>query len=132
MVETQVVLDTNTVIDFIKENETVIEELKQFDIFYLTATVCGELLFGAKNSGKVEENEKKYRDFISKCYILDIDLNVSDEYASARLELKKKGKPIPENDIWIAATCISNDIMLVSRDAHFENIETLKFKKLIY
>jgi len=46
--------------------------------------------------------------------------------------LRKKGQPIPENDIWIAAICLENEISLISSDGHFENInglEVIKWKK---
>ncbi len=128
----KVVLDTNTAIDFLKDIPEVISALEEFDVFYLTATICGEILFGAKNSGRRIENEKKYRDFIKQCLILNVDFDVADEYSSIRLNLKKKGKPIPENDIWIAATCIVNNLTLMSRDTDFENVEGLIFRKLIY
>jgi tRNA(fMet)-specific endonuclease VapC len=132
MVEKKIVLDTNTVIDLLKGTPKVVSELEKFDVFYLTTTICGELLFGAKNSGKKAENESKYRKFIEKCLILNIDFEISDEYSNIRLNLKKKGKPIPENDIWIAATCIVNNLALISRDTDFENVEGLIFHKLIY
>ncbi len=128
----KIVLDTNTVIDLLKGIPKVVSELEKFDVFYLTTTICGELLFGAKNSGKRVENETKYRKFIEKCLILNIDFEVADEYSNIRLDLKKKGKPIPENDIWIAATCIVNNLALISRDNDFENVQSLMFHKLIY
>jgi len=46
-------------------------------------------------------------------------------YGKTRLSLKKKGKPIPENDLWIAALCIEHKIPLFSNDAHFEDIDHL-------
>ena len=39
-----------------------------------------------------------------------------------RKELKDKGTPIPENDIWIAATCMIYEIPLATNDKHFNNI----------
>jgi tRNA(fMet)-specific endonuclease VapC len=50
---------------------------------------------------------------------------VADTYARIRLQLKKRGKPIPENDIWIAATCIVNTIPLYTLDKHFKEVSDL-------
>jgi tRNA(fMet)-specific endonuclease VapC len=92
--------------------------------------VCGELLFGAKNSGNNLKNEDKYKEFIQRCVVLDINSIVANEYAKIRLVLKQKGKPIPENDIWIAAICVVNGIPLISHDKHFENIQKLSLIKV--
>jgi len=54
------------------------------------------------------------------------DLEVAREYGRLRQRLKKKGRPIPENDIWIAAAAKAHGMTLVTRDGHFENVEGLK------
>lgn len=53
-----------------------------------------------------------------------LDTNVAIEDCT-RISLKKKGRPIPENDIWIAATCLEHRIPLVTSDSHFNWIEDL-------
>ena len=47
-------------------------------------------------------------------------------YSVIRSDLKKRGRPIPENDIWIAASCIELDVPLVTRDSHFSSVYDLK------
>ncbi len=125
-----VVLDTNIVVDILNGKQTIIGLIKQYDVICLPVTVCGELLFGAKNSGSRVKNEAKYGAFIASCVVLDTNSLVAEEYAQIRLALKQKGKPIPENDIWIAAICAVNDIPLLSHDKHFENIEGLQLIKV--
>ena len=92
----------------------------------MPVTVCGVLLFGATNSGNSKKNLTKYRGFILSCLILNINSAIAEQYALIRKILKDKGTPIPENDIWIAATCIVYEIPLASNDNHFKNIEGLK------
>jgi tRNA(fMet)-specific endonuclease VapC len=123
-------LDTNIAIDFLNGKSTIVHLISQYETIYLPITVCGELLFGAKNSGNAVKNIQKYRDFIDTCLVLETNLLVADEYASTRLALKAKGKPIPENDIWIASICIVNDIPLISHDKHFENVDKLQLIKV--
>jgi tRNA(fMet)-specific endonuclease VapC len=124
----KIALDTNIAIDLLNGNLEIIAAVSQFEFTYLPVTVCGELLFGAKNSGKAKSNELKYKGFIDACIILETNSLIAEKYADIRFELKTKGKPIPENDIWIAAICATNDITLFTRDAHFANIETLKMR----
>jgi len=94
--------------------------------FYLPATVCGELLFGALNSVKKNSNLKKVNKLIQSCKILHTNMLIAESYAKIRLNLKQLGKPIPENDIWIAAICRVNKIPLLTKDKHFSFVEALK------
>jgi tRNA(fMet)-specific endonuclease VapC len=122
----EIALDTNIAIDLLNGKPEIIAAVSQFDFIYLPVTVCGELLFGAKNSGKPKLNELKYKRFINACILLETNQLVAEKYAEIRLELKEKGRPIPENDIWIAAICTTNGIELFTRDDHFSNIAQLK------
>jgi len=125
-----IALDTNIAVDVLNGKGETIRLLEGYEILCLPVTVCGELLFGAKNSANRTKNENKYRTFIESCVILDNSSLVAEEYAEIRLALKQKGKPIPENDIWIAATCVVNGVPLMSHDKHFDNIENLQLIKL--
>lgn len=126
----RIVLDTNIVVDLLNGDKELIMRIRQYEMVFLPITVSGELLFGAKNSQKKEENLLKFRQFINSCEELNINNLVAETYSDIRLELKQKGKPIPENDIWIAAICIVNDLPLLTRDGHFKFINELKLEKL--
>ena len=102
-----IALDTNIAIAVLNGQKTIIDQLQAFNMIYLPVTVAGELLFGAKNSQKRSNNLEKFRAFINSFEILDINYLIAEEYSDIRLKLKQKGKPIPENDIWIAAICVS-------------------------
>lgn len=121
----KIALDTNIVIDLFNDKLNIITLLNRYQTVYLPITVCGELLFGAKNSAKSLDNERKCHDFISNCNLLNINELIAEEYASTRKALKNKGKPIPENHIWIAATCIVNNIPLATFDSDFKHVDNL-------
>jgi tRNA(fMet)-specific endonuclease VapC len=55
-----------------------------------------------------------------------VNVKTAEIYARIRLQLKRKGKPIPENDIWIAAICVEHDVPLATSDGHFLEIDALK------
>jgi tRNA(fMet)-specific endonuclease VapC len=126
MVMKKLALDTNVVIAIINGNETIAQLVAQYNILCLPVTVCGELLFGAKNAARSRTYISVYRNFIDSCEIIDINDVVAEEYSNIRLELKLKGNPIPENDIWIAAICTANELPLLTLDKHFKNIDTLE------
>ncbi len=126
----KIALDTNIVIDILNGKDEMINLFQDYQDIYLPVTVCGELLFGAKNSQKRQANELNFQNFINKCKVLIINKLVADEYAEIRKRLKDAGCPIPENDIWIAATCKLNDITLATRDKHFDKIEGLSLLKV--
>ncbi|OQW75258.1 MAG: hypothetical protein BVN35_09165 [Proteobacteria bacterium ST_bin11] len=125
MVKDKIALDTNIVIDLLNNKHTVAILLNNYQNIYLPVTVCGELLFGAKNSNKSLENEQKCLEFIRACSLLNVNELVAEEYANTRKVLKTKGRPIPENDIWIAATCIVNNIPLLTFDSDFQHVDDL-------
>lgn len=74
----------------------------------------------------IENVEVVIQNFLSQCLLMPIDSEIASIYANTRLELKKLGRPIPENDIWIAATCLGLDAELLTKDSHFNNVPGLK------
>ncbi len=115
-----VALDTNIAIAILRgQAQLLTDHNLQLSNCALPITVAGELLFGARNSGRVEKNLLWYRDFIQTLPSLILDGIAAEHYAEIRLALKQKGSPIPENDMWIAAICRANDVPLLTLDKHF-------------
>lgn len=123
-------LDTNIVIRLFKNDPKITKALVTVSTFCLPIPVIAELLFTAKNSSRQKENLKVYNEFIDVCNVLNITRKTADHYSSIRLELKQKGRPIPENDLWIASICREQNLPLITGDAHFDNINDLKVIKL--
>jgi len=126
MVGEGIALDSNIAIEIIRGNKEVIDKVGNYAKAYLPVTVCGELLFGAANSANSKRNLPLYQDFIDQFIILPTQEETATIYANARLKLKKKGKPIPENDIWIASICLENNLPLFTFDKHFQNLDQLE------
>jgi tRNA(fMet)-specific endonuclease VapC len=96
----------------------------------LSVVVLGELTYGAMNSRSPDTNLAKLAQVASACRLASADEQVAREYARVRLALKRKGRPIPENDIWTAATAISMGGEVLTDDAHFREIEGLALRSL--
>jgi tRNA(fMet)-specific endonuclease VapC len=119
-------VDTNAVIAYRGGISEVCDLIEKADGIIMPVTVWGELLYGALNSARYEENELAVRKFLMQCVLIPIDDGIAYRYANTRLKLKKSGRLIPENDIWIAATCLEFDIVLLSQDNHFRNVPGLQ------
>jgi len=118
-------VDTNAVIALDGGNTNVAALLDACATVFLPAPVYGELPFGACNSGRVAANLRKVEDFTRGCSFVPIDADVARRYAELRTQLRRAGTPIPENDLWIAATCLQLGVPLVTRDEHFRAIPGL-------
>ena len=125
-----VAVDTNVIIDQLNSRLGDTSLLKAIGLVALPAPVIGELLFGARNSGRVAQNLAKYRSFIFDLTVLPLDAPAAEHYAEIRLALKQKGRPIPENDMWIAAICRAHEVPLLTFDKHFAEIPDLRLVTL--
>jgi tRNA(fMet)-specific endonuclease VapC len=124
------ILDSNVIIDFFRGNNNLLQLLETSKSVYVPAIVLGELIFGAQNSLNTAKHLSQVDDFISKISILNIDASTAVFYGKIKFQLKKDGKPIPENDIWIAAIAVQYKTELVTNDKHFKNIKSLKIKEI--
>ena len=93
---------------------------------FIPAVVLGELFFGAAKSARPAENMEKVERFAANRHIVLCDLDVAREYGGLKKRLQEKGRPVPENDIWIAATAKRHEMVLVTRDSHFEEVDDLQ------
>jgi len=124
-----IALDTSVVIRYLNGNQEIINHVLQFSTIILPVNVVGELIFGAENSGKKLKNLTKYFQFIDACVVLPMGRKTAEIYAQTRLKLKQKGKPIPENDIWIAAQCMENNWILATCDSDFNYVDGLSIEQ---
>ncbi len=82
----------------------------------LPVPVIGELRYGALNSRSSVENLAEVDRLVSRFRALDITATTAAVYARLRLDLKEKGRPIPENGLWIAALCVEHQVPLATFD----------------
>lgn len=122
------VLDTNIIVDLLRNRGESPAKILAYTDLCIPGTVVGELLYGADISAKPAENRRDVLSFTSKCRLLEHDFSVFDAYARIRKYLKEKGRPIPENDIWIAAAALAFDMKLITKDPHFAQIDFLSFE----
>ncbi len=125
MIGREVAIDTNWAVAVMNADVMPTEAIRGFDVAVFPAPVAGELLFGARNSGRVAENLARVEKLIHSRRIIPVDLAVARTYSEIRLRLKKKGRPIPDTDVWIAACCLAHDLPLATLDDHFAFVDHL-------
>lgn len=121
----EIALDSSVAVAVLNRGSKAGEWATAYDGHCLSVTVVGELLYGALNSRRSHENLARVDTLLRSCRILDIDQPASRAYAEIRLRLKKSGRPIPENDVWIAAVSLRHGLPLLTHDAHFSEVEGL-------
>jgi tRNA(fMet)-specific endonuclease VapC len=119
-------LDTNILIALFSGDTSVQVHLKNANEVFISSTVLGELYFGARKSHHVKKNLEHIDEFASNITILSCDSNTARKYGQIKNSLHEKGKPIPENDIWIAAVALQHNLIMATRDDHFREVEKLK------
>ncbi len=124
------ILDTNVIIRLMNGNESIRSAIYETTNIHIPVVVIGELLFGAEKSQKRDLNRKNYLDFCAPYPVLDVTQKVADKYGKIKKELQEHGNVMPENDMWIAATAMANNMTVITQDKHFEYIQGLPLIKL--
>ena len=121
--------DTNIVIGLFANDSEIVAKIPYAGKIAVPCIVIGELCYGAEKSVKSKENLERIEDFTHNTLVLKCDENTAKYYGTVKNKLRKKGRPIPENDIWIASIALQYDLTLITRDDHFKEIEKLKTEK---
>jgi tRNA(fMet)-specific endonuclease VapC len=118
-------LDTNVAIHVLNRELEFDSGIESF----LCVTVAGELLFGAANSDRAEVNRQRVEWLLEVCPLLPHGLETAKHYGELKTKLQQQGRPIPENDIWIAASALEHRLTLVTRDRHFDQVANLPVER---
>lgn len=118
-------LDSSMAIRYLNGDPDVVARVTALPIIVLPLTVVSELLFVSENYARPLTNLSRYLQFINACTVVSMGRETARLYSQTRIALKRKGRPIPENDIWIAAQCIENGWLLATNDEHFNYVDGL-------
>jgi tRNA(fMet)-specific endonuclease VapC len=122
-------LDTNIVIALWANDATVTSQLAAVQEVFVPIIVLGELYYGAQKSAWSTKNIARIDEFAARSSILLCDIATTQQYGEIKNLLRTKGRPIPENDLWIAALALQYSLTLATRDDHFSYINGLTIVK---
>lgn len=125
-------LDTSAYSRFKAGQTETVEIISSSRSVAVPAIVLGELRAGFRFGARCQQNESELRAFLSSpvVRVLDVDDEAACHYAEIIVELRRKGTPIPTNDIWIAALAMREGATVLTFDAHFEAIDRIAVHRL--
>ena len=123
----RVFLDTNAYTAFKKKDEDTVHVIRYADIVGTSVVVLGELLAGFAVWTKERSNRRELDAFLDspRVRVYPVGDETTAHNASIYKQLKRKGRPIPTNDLWIAAGCMQQGFRLLTADKHFSEIDGL-------
>ena len=123
-----ILIDTNAYTAFKLGDATVVEVIAHAERIYVNSIVLGELLGGFAAGTREAKHRAELARFLGspRVEVLPVAEQTADSYSLVYASLRRKGQPIPSNDLWIAASALEHGAALLTRDAHFAQIEGLR------
>jgi len=120
----KVCLDTNAYSSLRRGNQALQALLDDCDEILVPAAAYAELMYGFLRGSRFSENESQLNDFLCEdgISIQPVTQSIAERWGYVKAALMKNGTPIPENDIWIAATALETGSRIVSYDSHFDHV----------
>ena len=119
------ILDTNA-ISAMAEGDTALEKVLPDVASQFIPVICvGEYRAGIIQSKARKERERWLAMLERSRSVLGVEVNTAHFYAGVIADLRKRGRMIPINDVWIAALALQHDLPVVSRDRHFDEVKNV-------
>lgn len=121
------VLDTNVLIDLFEGERTLPMEFDCYDRMLIPSIVIGEYRAGLFPTRNGEMNRRKLESYLANpaVAVVSVSERTAELYARVYQALRKEGHPIPQNDMWIAASALEHGADIVTKDEHFKLVPML-------
>lgn len=128
----KILLDTTAYSALMRGHDEVADRVRRAERVVFSTVVAGELLLGFRLGTRLKRNMADLEAFLKNPYVslVSVTLTTADRFARIAATLRSKGRPIPTNDIWIAAHAMETGADLLSFDAHFGAIDGLAWVAL--
>jgi tRNA(fMet)-specific endonuclease VapC len=123
----KVLLDTSAYSALQRGHQAILDVLRRSETVAVPVVALGELYSGFRAGGRWQENTAQLAQFLSKpsVRVLNVTEETAQRYAEVDVYLRNKGRPIPRNDVWIAALALEHGLQLLTLDIHFREIPLL-------
>jgi tRNA(fMet)-specific endonuclease VapC len=122
-------LETDIVIALFANDVITQDNLVQAEEVFIPSIVIGELCYGARISERATENLMRVDEFAARSVVLGCDTETARHYGEIKYALHIQGRTLPENDIWIAAIAMQHELILVTRNPNFDEIDGLNIAR---
>lgn len=121
----RILLDTNGYVAFKRGAPDAVAVMRLAEKIGVSAVVLGELLAGFAGGSHERRNRRELAEFLAspRVDVLPAGSETAEYYAVAFQSLRRKGKPIPANDLWIAATALERGYAIFTFDDRFSAVE---------
>ncbi len=125
-------LDSSAYSDLLRGSAQIEDIVRRADEVLLSAVVVGELLFGFRGGSHFDRNATRLDAFLDQPNVSFVDVGpvTADRYGRIAAALRVKGRPIPTNDMWIAAHAMETGADLVSADRHFAHVDGIAWQRV--
>jgi predicted nucleic acid-binding protein len=123
----RILIDSNRYTDLCKGVPAVVEVIENAAEIHVPLIVLAEQRAGFAHGTSREKNERTLTRFLNNegVFVLCPDDQTTYFYADLYSYLRKKGKPVPTNDLWIAALALQHNLVLFDRDSDFDHLPQL-------
>ncbi len=123
----RLLVDTNRYRDFCANDQEAVDRFQMADQIFLPFVTLAELKAGFLCGTMAKRNEAGLVRFLNnpRVSLLFASEDTCDHYSRLYLQLRQQGTPIPTNDLWIAALASEHNLVLYSRDVHFDHLPQL-------
>lgn len=123
----RILLDTNAYTAFKKGDPGALEIIRAVETVGFSTIVLGELLSGFAAGGRAAKNRAELAELLDspRVSVFAVDATTAEYYAHVFMGLRRKAKPIPSNDLWIAAAALQHGLAVFSYDRHFREVDGL-------
>lgn len=123
----RLLIDSHRFIDFCAGDEATVERFEQAALLVVPFVVLAEIRVGAQLARRGETQVRVLTELLNQPGVRTVHSTdgTAHHYAAIYAQLRRKGTPIPTNDIWIAALALEHNLVLYSRDAHFDHIPSV-------
>ena len=128
----RLLLDTNAYSALKRGHPAAADLVRRSEEVLFSTVVAGELLYGFRCGNRFERNRQELDEFIASPFVkvVPVTMATADRFSRVAAALRKRGTPIPINDIWVAAQAMETGAELLSFDRHYEAIDGLAWRRL--
>lgn len=129
----RICLDTSAYSAFFRGHSAIRDLIQRADEIVVPSIVVGELLGGFRSGSRWAENRRLLGELLAspRVRVAAIDAETAERYSEILFYLRRQGRPIPTNDLWIAASAMQHGLRLVTTDSHFGHVPQVSCEVIV-
>jgi predicted nucleic acid-binding protein len=121
--------DSDWVIDYLRRQDAAVRLLRplmQDNSLAISVITYAEVFDGVIGGRNREQDLSQLRTLLTGTEVMGLDPETAELFAQLRVSLRSRGELLADHDIWIASTALRHDLVLLTRDQHFDRFDQLR------